>query len=159
MTKKYAASIPRKRYWTEEVGGKSTCPECRGSLDKEYHTYLLAVREQGEIQTFVAGNDSGYFCNNCPVIVLDGPVFAQAAALGQGKFAKGRGKSDTTEFIVLGLVNTDAIPSEKSSTPFGADDNPIPLVQFTNMDPLTEAKQRKVEKQESKPDSPKVGRN
>jgi hypothetical protein len=159
MVKKYPASLPRKRYWAKDIKDKATCPECGGSLENERHTYLLAVREQGDIQTFVVGNDGGYFCNKCPIIVLDGPVFAQAASLGHGNSSTGRGKDNSAKFIVLGLVNTEAIPQEKSSTPFGADDNPIPLVQFTNMSPLPEAKPRKVGKPVVKLDYPKVGRN
>jgi hypothetical protein len=43
------------------------------------------------------------------------------------------GHDTDAEFTVLGLVDLEAVPEDKRSLPFGGDDNPIPLVKFTNM--------------------------
>jgi len=37
------------------------------------------------------------------------------------------------EYAILGLVDLDAIPEEKEYLPLGSDENPIPLVEFTNI--------------------------
>lgn len=43
------------------------------------------------------------------------------------------GRDTDTEFTVLGLVDLEAVPQEKRHLPLDGDDNPIPLVQFSNM--------------------------
>ncbi len=48
------------------------------------------------------------------------------------------------EFTVLGVIDLDAIPEEKRHLPLGDDDNPIPLVRFTNISkPGRPARRRK----------------
>ena len=42
-------------------------------------TYVMAVRERGDVQPFVVGNDAGYFCGRCPVVVLDYDTFTGLA--------------------------------------------------------------------------------
>lgn len=124
--KKFPASIPRKMFWSKDIGGKSDCPECGAKLESEHHTYVMAIREDGDIQPFVVGNDAGYFCAECPVVVLDHEAFTKFAIFGLGREGHG-------QFTVLGLVDLSAIPEEKSGIPLGEDGNPIPLVQFTNL--------------------------
>ena len=124
--KKFSASIPRKMFRSRDVGGTSRCPECGSRLESEFHAFLMAVRHAGEIDTFMVGNDAGYFCLKCPTVVLHYETFAQ-----QTIFALDR--KSQSEFTVLGLVDIEAIPQEKRSIPLGGDDNPIPLVQFTNI--------------------------
>ena len=43
------------------------------------------------------------------------------------------GKLALNEFAVLGVVDLEAMPPGKEDIPLGDDDNPIPLVQFTNI--------------------------
>jgi hypothetical protein len=86
---------------------------------------MMAVLEDGEVQPFVVGADYGYFCKKCSVVVLDHRGFTQLAGLSSGQ--------DNVPFSVLGLVDLDAIPEEKSHIPLGEDNNPIPLVEFTNL--------------------------
>ena len=113
-------------YWSIDVGGSSTCPECRGRLDRESHAYVLAVRQRGKISLSVVGNDGGCFCRKCPVVVLDHDVFSEFSRLAV------RNTNDS-QFTVLGLVDFDAVPKEKRDRPFVDPDNPIPLVKFTNL--------------------------
>jgi hypothetical protein len=117
-------------YWSTDVGGCRVCPECRGALEQESHAYVLAVREHAEITPFVIGNDGGHFCGKCPVVVLDHAEFTEFARLGMPQ-------ATDAKFVVLGLVDFDSIPKEKRNRPIGEDDNPIPLVKFTNLDGAT----------------------
>ncbi len=41
------------------------------------------------------------------------------------------------EFVVMGIVDLDAVPEEKRDLPLGEEDNPIPLVEFTNVSDKT----------------------
>lgn len=86
----------------------------------------MAVRERGDVRPFVVGNDAGYFCGLCLVVVLDYDTFTGFALLGTGR-------EDHAQFTVLGLVDSDAIPEEKSDIPLAEDENSIPLVEFTNL--------------------------
>ena len=124
--KKFEASVPRKMFWSTDVGGTDFCPQCHGRLENESHSYLLVVREPGDFQPFIVGNDDGYFCARCPIVVLDHEAFAESAFVGNPS-------SRSFEFTVIGIVDLNAIPKEKADVPIGDDDNPIPLVEFTNI--------------------------
>jgi hypothetical protein len=124
--KRFSASEPRKMFWSRDVGGHTSCPECGGPLANEHHTYVMATRRRGQIDRFLVGNDGGHFCSACATVVLDSTEFAEAAAAALGPT---RG----AEFAILGLVNLEAVPKEKSRVPLGADGNPVPLVGFTNL--------------------------
>lgn len=113
-------------FWSRDVGGHTSCPECGGPLGDEHHTYVMATRRHGQLETFLVGNNGGHFCSGCATVVLESTEFAEAAAAALGPM---RG----AEFAVLGLVDLEAVPKEKSRIPFGADGNPIPLVGFTNL--------------------------
>jgi hypothetical protein len=117
-------SIPRKMFWSNEAGGTEFCPECHSPLENDSQTYVLAAEKGRHVDTFIAGNDAGYFCTQCPVVVLDCQEFDEFAAmiLGEGH----------TRFNVLGIVDMDAVPESKQDLPLGDGDNPIPLVKFLN---------------------------
>jgi hypothetical protein len=97
-------------------------------LEHEGHTYVMAVRQRGQIHPLVVGNDGGYFCGRCPVVVLDHKTFSDLAALGIGI----RSANDI-QFVVLGMVDLAAVPQEKRHLPFDDKSNPLPLVKFTNL--------------------------
>jgi len=124
--KKFDASLPRKMFWSKDVGGKDFCPDCHGPLERERHTYMLFTREGHDFNPFIVRNDNGYFCARCPVIVLDYDAFAESAMAGNPA-------SRSFEFTVPGIVDLDAIPKDKKNVPLGEDDNPIPLMKFTNL--------------------------
>ena len=145
IMKRFPASLPRKMCWSEDVGGSTQCPKCGRNLEKAQHTYVLAVRENGEIHPFIIGTDKGHFCEVCPIVVLDENEFADLAMLGLGRESPG-------DFTVLGIVDLDAVPKEKRSAAFDDDDNPIPLVHFTNhrdKTPATKAKTKRRAKRKS----------
>ena len=125
--KKFPASVPRKRFWSKDIGGTSVCPECGMRLKSEYHTYVMLIRAGSDVQTLVMGNEAGHFCTNCPTVVLDYEEFT--------KFAFIATQVLHPDFVVLGIVDLSAIPPEKRNVPMGGDDNPIPLVKFSNLSP------------------------
>jgi len=88
---------------------------------------MFVVREGDESPAYVTGSDLGAFCPQCPIVVLDLKEFASMAAE-----TIGLGENYSLEFIVVGIVDINAIPEDKKDVPIGADDNPIPLVHFVD---------------------------
>lgn len=121
--KRYDASIPRRMYWSDEIKNRKRCPECDSKLQKEYHTYIIIIKDMDDPEPFITGNDGGNFCPNCPAIVLDDGIFSKIAASADMT-------SRPLKFMVCGIIDDDAIPPEKSNLPLGYDDNHIPLVEF-----------------------------
>jgi hypothetical protein len=122
---RFPAALARKMFWSTQVGGTSVCPECAAGLEAEHHAYAMVIREGQDMQPFVVGNNAGHFCPKCPTVVLDHEEFNEcASAAADGPRAA---------FVVLGLVDFDAIPKDKEHVPLGDDDNPLPLVKFTNL--------------------------
>jgi len=134
--KKFDASVPRKMFWSKDVGGTDFCPQCHSRLENESHSYLLLVREPGDFQPFIVGNNDGYFCARCPVVVLDYEAFAKSALAGNPS-------SRSFEFTVPGIIDLDAIPEENANIPIGDDDNPVPLMRFTNYRDTEPAKRKR----------------
>jgi len=121
---KFAASLPRRRYWRSDIQSPHLCPECQQPVEQEFHSYLLFLKRGRDVDSFLVGNDGGYFCATCPVVVLDEEAFRKSSQVVMGNASEA--------FFVAGLVDFDAIPEEKRELPLGDDDNPIPLVEFLN---------------------------
>ena len=127
--KKFDASIPRKMFWSDSLVNKKKCPLCHSTLENEYHHYIMAVRSGKEITTLGVGNDYGAFCSECPVVVLDRKGFERNVG-GIVKENPDWKMSGDLRFVVLGIVNMDAVPEDQRHLPLGSDSNPIPLVEF-----------------------------
>jgi hypothetical protein len=127
--KKFEASIPRRMFWSDKLVNKKKCPLCRSTLENEYHHYIMAIRSGNETTTFSAGNDSGAFCPQCPVVVLDRKGFERVVG-GVVEESPDWGISGAVSFVVIGIADMDAVPEDKHHLPLGGDDNPIPLVKF-----------------------------
>ena len=120
--KKFDASTPRWRYWVKRARSSMRCPRCGGELQSETHTYMVLVKQAGEIESILCGVDGGYFCNSCPSVVLDREKFENLIrAVAEG---------NDYSYVVPAIVDMDAIPEEKRHVELGSDDNPIPLVEF-----------------------------
>jgi len=114
-------------YPSDVIPLRNRCPECGTKLEKEYHAYAVAAGGGDDDDTLLlTGNDLGSFCPKCDVVVLDVRGFASHVSLGISP------ESRASKFVVLGIVDVDAIPEEKQNLPLGAKDNPVPLVKFTN---------------------------
>lgn len=112
-------------YWSDSLKSSKICPKCGTVLNKEYQTYLVAVYIKKESDPYVAGNSGGYFCPNCPVVVLDKATFENAV-----RVLAGTRKVGSFEFAVLGLVDYDAFPDDKEDNEFGTENDPLPIIQF-----------------------------
>lgn len=108
---------------------KKKCPLCHSTLENEYHHYIMAIRNGNETTTLAIGNDSGAFCPECPVVVLDRKGFERAIG-GIAEESPDWGISGAVSYVVIGIVDMDAVPEDKRHLPMGGDDNPIPLVEF-----------------------------
>ena len=123
---KFPASLPRKMYWSSAVGGCSSCPDCNMPLEQEKHTYVITTRQAGAYDAYMTGNPAGHFCAHCPVVVLDREEFDRVVTVAVDE-------ADGLQYMVMGIVDMDAVPPEKSHLPFDDDTNPVPLVEFTNL--------------------------
>lgn len=127
MVNQNKASIPRQMYWSNQVENSKICHRCGTSLEKEYHSYIIIVRIKKEFEQFVVGTDGGYFCPECPVVVLDRDNFIKLASAG----LESAGYDESSvELAVAGIVDMDAIPEDKRDKTLGTEDNPISLVPF-----------------------------
>ena len=120
--KKFDASVRRWRYWVKKARSGMRCPRCGGELESEYHTYVLLIKGAGEIESNICGTGGGYFCLSCPSIILDREKFDDIARLST--------EAGDFKYMVPALVDMEAVPPEKRHVELGADDNPIPLVEF-----------------------------
>lgn len=78
--------------------------------------------------SFMTGNKHGTFCPECPVVVLDSKGFKQI--IGGMIEQQGWEISGAFQYVVMGIVDKDAIPEDKKHLPPGGEDNPIPIVEF-----------------------------
>jgi hypothetical protein len=127
--KKFSASIPRRMFWSDKLVNRKKCPLCHSALEREFHTYGIAVVSGKEITTLITGNDAGSFCPECPVVVLDRKGFEQVME-DIVKERPDRGMYGDLRFIVIGIMDMDAVPEDKRHLPPGDDDPPIPMVEF-----------------------------
>ena len=127
--KKFDAAIPRRMFWSERLVNKKKCPLCHSTLENEYHHYIMVTRSGEETTALGAANDYGAFCPECPVVVLDKNGFERLARENVEKNPDWKMSGDLS-FIVIGIVNLNAVPEDKRHLPLGGDDNPIPIVEF-----------------------------
>ena len=97
-------------------------------MQQSRQSYLVATRRGRKIaDSFTVGSDMGWFCTRCPTVVINPEDVSQLLQHSLPHWDIGN------EFAVAGVVNLDAVPKEKEHLPLGDDDNPIPLVKFTNI--------------------------
>jgi hypothetical protein len=118
-------SKPRESILLQLKGKPGPCPRCGGTLQQTYATYLIGTRRGSKLtDSFMSGAEFGWFCLNCPVVVLDENEVKKTLEILGGRWDIG------TEFNVAGIVDLDAVPEKKRSLSFDDDNNPIPLVPF-----------------------------
>jgi hypothetical protein len=72
------------------------------------------------------GGDFGWFCASCPTVVLDKDGLDKLLSYRMPGWKIGK------EIAVLGILNLDAVPANKSHLPLGVPGNPLPLVKFND---------------------------
>jgi len=123
-------SVPRERYYGDFKDRPGPCPRCDGVLKQYRATYMVETYERGiPADDFIMGNDMGWFCGGCPAVVINTNVLKDFLMVQTARpdWAVG------SEIDVIGIVDVDAIPEEKRNIPLGEKNNPIPLVDFTNV--------------------------
>ena len=121
-------SQPREAIYKSFTGQPGPCPRCGGELRQSYQTYLVATRRGSKItDSFMMGNDMGWFCTSCPTVVINPEDVNDMMQYQLSHWDAG------DEFAVLGLVDLDAVPKDRQSAPLGEEGNPIPLIEFTNI--------------------------
>jgi hypothetical protein len=102
------------------------CPRCGGALEQHYASYLISTRDRrGLADSFISGSEAGWFCSQCPAVVIDTGDIGRLLSHQLPNWNVGQ------EFVVLGIVDFDSVPQEKKHLLLGQDDNPIPLIAFT----------------------------
>lgn len=128
MNKQIDITIPRECVYRQFKAEPGPCPRCGGPLQQSRQTYLVATRRGRKItDSFVVGNDMGWFCIRCPTVVINPEDVSDMLQHSLPHWDIG------DEFAVAGVIDLDAVPEEKQHLPFGSDDNPIPLIEFTNI--------------------------
>lgn len=114
MTGKFSPSVPRVMHWgdVQKARGEWVCPECGSALEKDPQTYVLGVRADGRTQAAMVSNSGGYFCADCPVVVLDRTVFGQYAVKAFPKVG------DVSSFTVAGIVNRETADGKPALVAF-----------------------------------------
>lgn len=136
-------SVPREMIMLPLSGEPGPCPRCGGALEQTYATYLIATRQGKRIaDSFIMGSDFGWFCLRCPTLVINTNQVSQMLRHSLPHWNVGN------EFAVMGIVNMDAVPENQRDVPLGDDDNPIPLVEFTNSRSARGDKARKKHKKQ-----------
>jgi hypothetical protein len=119
---------PRECIYKSFKDDPGPCPRCGSTLRKEYQSYLIATRRgRQSTDSFITGTDFGWLCPACPTLVINPEDVSERLGVGASRWDVG------TEFVVLGIVDLDAVPPDKRSRPLGEDDNPVPLVRFSNL--------------------------
>lgn len=121
-------TIPRECIYQQFEKQPGPCPRCGGLLKSHPATYLITTRRGKEsTDSFLVGGDMGWFCTQCPTVVIDPREVS-------GMLQHSKPGWDTgAEFAIAGVVDLDAVPEDKTHLPLGDEDNPIPLVEFTKI--------------------------
>ncbi|MBN1955323.1 MAG: hypothetical protein JW900_09770 [Anaerolineae bacterium] len=121
-------SIPRECVYQQFDAHPGPCPRCGSDLEVQKATYLVTTRDEERMtDSFIVENDMGWFCRQCPTLVVDPRRVSEFLLRQKAEADIGR------EFAVVGLVGLEVIPEERKELPLGTDENPIPLVWFTNI--------------------------
>lgn len=131
-------TIPRECIYKSFGDHPGPCPRCSGPLQQSHQTYMLATRRgRKKADSFVIGNDVGWFCSHCPTVIIDPEDISEFLQHSLPHWDVGN------EFVLLGIVDLDAIPEEKRTARLGTDDNPYPLVEFSRVSDEAEARSRR----------------
>ncbi len=122
-------SKPRQVIYQSFESAPGPCPRCGGRLRQSRQTYYVATRRKHKLlDAFVMGSDFGWYCDTCPVVVIDGNAVRETLSHPLSHWKVGN------EFCIEGIVDLDAIPEHKRHLPIGGADNPVPLIAFESAD-------------------------
>jgi hypothetical protein len=106
-------------------GHPGPCPKCGGTLENTYQSYMVLTRTGDRMEdSFMIGGDFGWFCQSCPIVVLNKTELDKMMRFSKPGWKVGQ------EFTVAGILDLEAVPANKRHLPIGAPGNPVPLVKF-----------------------------
>lgn len=118
-------TTPRHVVYSSFKDKPGACPRCSSELVNENQTYAVETRQGKRIaDSFIVNGDFGWFCKSCPILVINKGEVKKLLS-----FQK-RGWRIGSEYLVLGIVDLDAIPASKRHLPIGDPNNPLPLIKF-----------------------------
>ena len=139
--------IERKAIYKSFKGKPGPCAQCGGVLKQSHQSYVIATRNGGrEADSFIVSGDFGWFCASCPSVVLNKDELGKMFSYSMPGWKIGK------QTAVLGILNLDAVPANKSHLLLGAPGNPMPLVRFSShagsesSRPTTISKQNKLKR-------------
>jgi hypothetical protein len=102
------------------------CPRCGGPLESQHAIYLIVTKDGTEINdSLIISEDWGWFCPQCPTVVIDPGDIQQALQFTLPTWDVG------TEGLPAGIIDLDGIPPEKQHLPLGHEDVDLPLIPFS----------------------------
>ncbi len=120
---KVDAGIRRAVFYEEFDQHPGPCPQCGGELRQASVPYMVATHHGGQMaDPFLIASDFGWFCDACPTVVINPDGVREILAHGRPDWDTGE------EFIVVGIVDLDAIPPGQRRRPID-EVEPLPLVQ------------------------------
>lgn len=147
MKQKIDKTIERKMFAHEAADAPSNCPQCGQPLVQEYGPYQVATRSGRRLtDEYVMSGDFGYLCPECATAVIHIPNLAERIH----GIPMRSGWKTGEEFMVLGLIDLDAIPPEQAHIPLD-DLDPYPFVPFHPAHPAKKRPSRKKRPRKPKP--------
>ncbi len=131
MQQKIDKTIEREVFAHDADDPPDNCPQCSQRLVQDLGPYRVVTRSGRRITDgYVISGDFGYLCPECATAVIHIPTLA---AMFQDVASK-PGWETGEEFVVVGLVNLDAIPPDQAYVPLD-DLDPYPFVPFYSTRP------------------------
>jgi hypothetical protein len=118
-----------------------SAPRCHKTLIQELATYMVVTFDDTGRATdrFMVGGDFGYYCPNCPTIVINPADVKPYLDAASTQFEVGKG------FAVLGRVALEGFTEEEQNTPVG-ELKSIPIVPFHESPSPTKSKSKSRQK-------------
>lgn len=118
--------VRRLAIYRRHVLSSDCCPECRGPLRQEMCVYAVCASTRNGSTTYFAGSDFGWFCLNCPTVLIDR---AGVESLLDNLADTG---TSVENYVILGLVDLDAAEQGQSDRPIFDMDSPPEVIAFLN---------------------------
>ena len=137
--------IQREAVYKDFATTPGLCPKCGGVLEQTALPYMVATRTGSRLDdSFLISGDFGWFCESCPVVVLNQSELRKMMGFSKSGWAVG------SEFTVLGVMNLDAIPEKQRHLPIGSPEMPNVLVKFRNLEGEKPVSRKRHKKNRSK---------
>jgi hypothetical protein len=103
----------------------SACVRCSRALDLRDES-LMMINEIGDA---IVCKGPAHFCSHCPAVYLPEKHYSGVAKL-----------FEMNPYTLVGFLDLEALPEAQRDQPLGEDDGPIPLCEFTSLQPLQQLK-------------------